>query len=421
MPLSVRARAYVAAGAVLVLLVAGGEPRQPGVDTRRVRGNASSAFEWPSARAASTWRGPSVLKWGWSLLEDSPWRWCSSAWTRDLVLWLVPAGLASASNDYGQIASFASLDIDGGVTAVVAVLALLTMAGASVLATRASLRGDLVSTLKSGGDRSSTRGPGLGERALLVVQVAASLGLIASAGLVLKSVIALDRVNPGFDGRSHRSRFRSRKIWRFNVRASARYWSIGCSRDFATSLAWRRSRPASARRLARAARGSCSRSRAVPKRSPIRCRRGGIASAPITSPRWAFRSCAAAVLRPTIGAAARPVVTINQAAARRYFPDQDPIGRRITLPEVIDGDPAVAEIVGVVGDVSYWPPDEAPGPDVYQPALQFSHPYTTVMVRVSPEQWRRIDVRTFVGPADVRHASPRAGAGSIRTCRCSTP
>ena len=67
-----------------------------------------------------------------------------------------------------------------------------------------------------------------------------------------------------------------------------------------------------------------------------------------------------------------PVVTINQTAARRYFPDQDPIGRRITLPQVIEGDPAVAEIVGVVGDVTYWPPGEAPGPDVYQPALQFS-------------------------------------------------
>ena len=56
---------------------------------------------------------------------------------------------------------------------------------------------------------------------------------------------------------------------------------------------------------------------------------------------------------------------------------------------MIEGDPGVAEIVGIVGDVIYWPPDEAPGPDVYQPALQFSHPFTTVMVRVSPEQWRR--------------------------------
>ena len=97
-------------------------------------------------------------------------------WTRDFVLWLVPAGLASTSNDYGQIASFSSLEIDGGVIAVVAILGLMTMAGASLLATRTSLRGDLVSTLKSGGDRSSTRGPGAGERVLLVVQVQVGQG-----------------------------------------------------------------------------------------------------------------------------------------------------------------------------------------------------------------------------------------------------
>ena len=62
---------------------------------------------------------------------------------------------------------------------------------------------------------------------------------------------------------------------------------------------------------------------------------------------------------------------------------------RITLPEVVDGDPETAQIVGIVGDVTYWPLDEAPGPAVYQPALQFSHPFTTVMVRVSERHWRQ--------------------------------
>jgi len=84
-----------------------------------------------------------------------------------------------------------------------------------------------------------------------------------------------------------------------------------------------------------------------------------------------------------------PVVVINEDAARRFFPDQDPIGRRIVLPEVIDGDATLAEIVGIAGDVIYWPPDEPSGPDVYQPALQFSHPFTTVMIRVASAQWRQ--------------------------------
>ena len=46
---------------------------------------------------------------------------------------------------------------------------------------------------------------------------------------------------------------------------------------------------------------------------------------------------------------------------------------------------SIAEVVGVVGNVVYWPFDEPPGPDVYQPALQFSYPWTTVMARVTGE------------------------------------
>ena len=78
----------------------------------------------------------------------------------------------------------------------------------------------------------------------------------------------------------------------------------------------------------------------------------------------------------------------SQAAAPQFFRDRDPTGLHITLPEVVDGDPETAEIVGIAGDVTYWPLDEAPGPAIYQPALQFSHPFTTVMVRVSEPQWR---------------------------------
>jgi putative ABC transport system permease protein len=309
-------------------------------------------------------------------------------WTRDFVLWLVPAGLASTSNDYGQIASFSSLEIDGGVIAVVAILGLMTMAGASLLATRTSLRGDLVSTLKSGGDRSSTRGPGAGERVLLVVQVAASLGLIASAGLVLKSVNALDRIDPGF---------RAERVIAFSVAEDLAVQQPGVGPLLVDRLL---SGLGEIRGVEAITAGQCT-----PFGS--RCARLGfsIEGRPETIDEplptgWHrvgpdhFAALGIPVVRgrgftSDDRRGRTPVVTINQAAARRYFADQDPIGRRITLPEVIEGDPEVAEIVGVVGDVIYWPPDEAPGPDVYQPALQFSHPYSTVMVRVSPEHWRR--------------------------------
>ena len=66
-----------------------------------------------------------------------------SAWTRDLVMLLVPSQLANSSNDYGQIASFRSFEINGVVGIGAALLGLATMAAASVLATRPSLRMDL--------------------------------------------------------------------------------------------------------------------------------------------------------------------------------------------------------------------------------------------------------------------------------------
>lgn len=383
----VRARTYVAVGAVLVLLIAGvnlanlvstrvgARQREFGVRL------AVGAGRLDLARTVGVEMGLVALG-GLALAL------VLAAWTKVFVLWLVPAGLASASNDYGQIASFASLEIDGGVTAVVAILALLTMAGASLVATRTLLRGDLMSTLKSGGDRSSTRGPGLGERVLLVLQVAASLGLIASAGLVLKSVTALDRVNPGFDD-DH--------VIAFSVAEDLAVQRPGAGPLLVDRLL---TGLGGVRGVEAITAGQCTPfgSRCARLEFSIEGRPETIANPLPTGWHRVGPDHFAALGIPVVRGRGftsddrrgrTPVVTINQAAARRYFPDQDPIGRRITLPEVIDGDPDVAEIVGVVGDVIYWPPDEAPGPDVYQPALQFSHPYTTVMVRVSAEQWRR--------------------------------
>jgi putative ABC transport system permease protein len=382
----VRARTYVAVGAVLVLLIAGVNlanlvstrvaARQREFGVRMAMG----AGRLQVARTVGVEMGLVAIG-GFALAL------ILAAWTRDLVVWMIPGGLASSSNDYGQLANYASLRIDATVTAIVALLGLATMAGASLLATRPSLRADLVSALKSGGDRSATRGPGLGERVLLVVQVAASLSLVASAGLVLKSVSALDRIDPGF--------------------APDRVIAFSVAEDLAVQ------RPGSGPVLADRLLTGLRELRGVETITVGQCTPFGSRCARLSfsiegRPETAEKPLATGWHRvgPDHFAAlgipvARgrgftaddrrgrpPVVVINQAAARRYFADQDPIGRRITLPQVVDGDPQVAEIVGVVGDVTYWPPDEPPGPDVYQPALQYSYPWTTVMVRVTSERWR---------------------------------
>jgi predicted permease len=63
------------------------------------------------------------------------------------------------------------------------------------------------------------------------------------------------------------------------------------------------------------------------------------------------------------------VVVINEAAAGRYFPDQDPIGRRVGLGD--GDDPANwRTIVGVVGDVRHRGPDQAATPTAFAPYRQ---------------------------------------------------
>ena len=62
-----------------------------------------------------------------------------------------------------------------------------------------------------------------------------------------------------------------------------------------------------------------------------------------------------------------PVVVLSESAARRFFPSANPLGRRIDYPRVND---TLAEVIGVVGDVKYSPPEAKARPAVYSSTLQ---------------------------------------------------
>ncbi len=75
------------------------------------------------------------------------------------------------------------------------------------------------------------------------------------------------------------------------------------------------------------------------------------------------------------------VVVINETLARRFFSNQDPIGKRVQFGDMEEqGSPV--EIVGVVGDFKYS--DSAdPEPEFYISYLQASLPVMTIVVRAS--------------------------------------
>ena len=74
----------------------------------------------------------------------------------------------------------------------------------------------------------------------------------------------------------------------------------------------------------------------------------------------------------------QPVALINQAMARLFWPNSDPIGQRIV---VSDRQPAAREIVGIVGDVRQLALDHAPAPEMYVSLFQKGSGSASVVVR----------------------------------------
>jgi predicted permease len=62
----------------------------------------------------------------------------------------------------------------------------------------------------------------------------------------------------------------------------------------------------------------------------------------------------------------KPVLVINEAAARKFWPHEDPIGKRVALGPAAKN-PVWIEIVGVVGDVRHFGLEIEPRPEVYRP------------------------------------------------------
>jgi putative ABC transport system permease protein len=79
------------------------------------------------------------------------------------------------------------------------------------------------------------------------------------------------------------------------------------------------------------------------------------------------------------------VAIINEALARRYFPNEDPIGQRISHigSNQNVGDPEQYEIVGVVGDVHHANLTKAATPEIYLPFQQNSWRYGNFFVRTT--------------------------------------
>jgi len=234
-----------------------------------------------------------------------------------------------------------------------------------------------------GGSRvTSTRARSRLRNGLIVSEVAVSLLLLVGAGLTVRTYIALNSVDPGFD---------PRRALSARVEIPARLYPGEVEqREFY--------------------RETLERVRAIPGVQSA----GGVLSLPINSgiegnlvfaiqgrplvpgeeshggyqlasPDY-FRTLGIPLVRGRVfteadDAEATGVAVINQALADLYWPDEDPIGRRVTWSDPTEEDAEWITIVGIVGNTRHDGLDEAPRPEIFRPYEQAPMPFMTLVVR----------------------------------------
>ncbi|HXU46107.1 MAG TPA: ABC transporter permease, partial [Thermoanaerobaculia bacterium] len=300
------------------------------------------------------------------------------------------------------------IGIDGTVLLFTLAVSLLTgLAGAAL---PALTRKALFAALKEGGERATAGAHGLRVRSLLVgAQVAISFVLLTGAGLLLRSLFELERVNPGFRSENvlaaeidlDWSRYNEEEpIRRFQHALLDRVhgWPGVLSAGLGSTFPLNDSQPPS---LDLRIEGRPAPEMEAAPRVDYR----------IASPEY-FGTLGMALVRGRTfatadDAKATPVAVINQSMARRFWPSGDPLGQRITM----DGGETWRTIVGVVGDVKQYGLAAATKEEVYTPAEQRPPGGMSLLIRTAAAPGRlEQDVRRAV-----RGLDPKQPVARIRT------
>ncbi|HVD94180.1 MAG TPA: ABC transporter permease [Vicinamibacterales bacterium] len=252
-------------------------------------------------------------------------------------------------------------------------------------------RTELGQTLKEAGGRGATNRRAARTRsALVIVETALALMLLVGAALLIRTFVALREVKPGFDTKGI-----------LTLQTSLAGGKYGTSRGVdalrRTITGRLNALPgveASAMALTLPTEGGVDLPFAIEGRKLTGTEQyHGDENWRSISPQY-FRALGIPVLRGRVfedrdAAGAAPVVIVNAAFVKKYFPGADPIGQRIVFgkglgPEFED---PVREVVGIVGDVRENGLDADAPPMVYVPAAQVSDALTRLGNGVIPPRW----------------------------------
>ncbi len=297
-------------------------------------------------------------------------------WGTDLLLSMTP----------GNTPRLDEVGIDGTTLLFTLIVAIVTGLVFGVAPALRASRPGLGAALKDGGRGA---GDGLGgsrvRSVLVVAEVALAMTLLIGGGLLLRSFVTLTNVDPGFepDGLLTQQLFLPQ----------ARYEGAEQIVGFVGELVRRAGTlpgvagagVISTLPLAGGNEDASFLIEHLPR--PQAGERAPVAWLRSVSPEYLtamqMRLVRGRWIDETDSAQAPRVVLINEAAARRYWAGDDPVGSRITL----DGE-SWREVVGVAADTRHFGLDQAERPAIYLPFEQAPRRFMTVVVRTDGDPLR---------------------------------
>lgn len=301
-----------------------------------------------------------------------------------LALWGLEAVIALAPGDLPRLDEVA---LDGPVLAFAAALSLATGLLFGLAPALHAPRMGVAEALKAGGRHTSgDRRPRRSRALLVIAQFALSLVLLAGAGLLTRSFLALRAVDPGFQ-----------PVGVLTVDLSLprqRYLEESRQAAFFRELLDRlRALPgvdSAAAVLTLPISGSGINSEVAlegePLSSPAQTHLTGYQ---VISDGY-FETMGIPLLDgrdlgPGDDAQAPPVAVVSRSFAESSWPGENPLGKRLTFDTPPSPDSPWYTVVGVADDVRHEGLDQAPRPDVYFPFSQDTFSFTTLVIRAAGE------------------------------------
>jgi putative ABC transport system permease protein len=230
---------------------------------------------------------------------------------------------------------------------------------------------NLQTNLKEGGERTGQRGGQHVRSFLAIAEISLAMVLLVAGGLLIRSFALVTSVNPGFDPNSVTEAEVSLPQFQYST---PQQWTA-FSKELLARL---QAQPgfedsALAAPLPMDRQGQAAFTFSIVGDPPLPPGKSTTADYTTASPGY-FHVMRIPLLRGRFfseqDSQSNPrVAIISETLARRYFPNQDPIGRQMRFGFPPNGN-VLREIVGVVGDVRDVALSKKPGPMMYVPFAQ---------------------------------------------------